>query len=67
MLNPDGTEAALVNIRRFVNMAEAMGVDSIELLATVPGEYRAPASSTYLYYTDEHKTWVDGVKVTIEP
>ncbi len=34
MLNPDGTEAALVNIRRFVNMAEAMGVDSIELLAT---------------------------------
>lgn len=34
MLNPDGTEAALVNIRRFVNMAEAMGVDSIALLAT---------------------------------
>lgn len=34
MLNPDGTQAAIVNIRRFVNMAEAMGVDSIVLLAT---------------------------------
>jgi exopolyphosphatase/guanosine-5'-triphosphate,3'-diphosphate pyrophosphatase len=34
LLNPDGTQAALVNIRRFVNMAEAMGVNSIALLAT---------------------------------
>lgn len=34
LLNPEGTEAALVNIRRFVTMAEAMGVDSIALLAT---------------------------------
>nr|WP_298684764.1 exopolyphosphatase [uncultured Dongia sp.] len=34
MLNPDGTQAALINIRRFVTMAEAMDVDSITLLAT---------------------------------
>jgi uncharacterized protein YfaS (alpha-2-macroglobulin family) len=39
----------------------------IDLLATVPGTYRAPASSAYLYYTDDHKTWVDGTRVTIEP
>ncbi|MFN2168146.1 MAG: hypothetical protein ACK2U9_18035, partial [Anaerolineae bacterium] len=37
------------------------------LVATVPGTYTAPASSAYLYYTDEHKTWVPPVKVTITP
>jgi hypothetical protein len=31
----------------------------------VPGEYTAPASSAYLYYTDEHKTWQPGVAVKI--
>ena len=25
----------------------------------------APASRAYLYYTDEHKHWVDGLSVTI--
>ncbi len=39
----------------------------IDLVAAVPGEFTAPASTAYLYYTDEHKTWVDGTKVTIEP
>lgn len=34
LLNPEGTQAAIVNIRRFVTMAEAMGVESIALLAT---------------------------------
>ncbi len=33
-LNPEGVKAALVNITRFVTMAEAMGVESIDLLAT---------------------------------
>jgi exopolyphosphatase/guanosine-5'-triphosphate,3'-diphosphate pyrophosphatase len=33
-LNPDGVKAALVNITRFVTMAEAMGVESVDLLAT---------------------------------
>lgn len=33
-LNPDGVQAALVNIRRFVTMAEAMNVDGLTLLAT---------------------------------
>ncbi|MBI2566763.1 MAG: hypothetical protein HYV63_07015 [Candidatus Schekmanbacteria bacterium] len=37
----------------------------IDLVATVPGTYTGPASSAYLYYTDEHKTWVEGVKVQI--
>jgi len=29
------------------------------------GKYTGPASRAYLYYTDEFKTWVDGVSVDI--
>lgn len=39
----------------------------LSLVAAVPGVYTAPASRAYLYYTDEHKTWVDGLKVEITP
>jgi hypothetical protein len=39
----------------------------LSLVAAVPGTYTGPASRAYLYYTDEHKTWVDGLKVTIAP
>jgi hypothetical protein len=38
----------------------------LDLLAQTPGNYEAPASSTYLYYTAEDKTWVAPVKVAIE-
>ena len=38
----------------------------IDLVALVPGTYTAPASSAYLYYTDEHKHWSPGLNVTIE-
>jgi alpha-2-macroglobulin-like protein len=38
----------------------------LDLIASTPGAYEAPASSTYLYYTAEDKTWVAPVKVTIE-
>ncbi len=37
----------------------------LSLIAAVPGTYTGPASRTYLYYTDEHKKWVDGVQVEI--
>ncbi|MGB1123943.1 MAG: alpha-2-macroglobulin family protein [Phycisphaeraceae bacterium] len=40
---------------------------SIRCTAAVPGTYTGPASRTYLYYTDEHKQWVDGLAVTITP
>ena len=39
---------------------------SIRCTAAVPGTYTGPASRTYLYYTDEHKQWADGLSVTIE-
>lgn len=35
--------------------------------AEVPGEYSGVASSTYLYYTEEHKHWNEGLKVKINP
>ena len=39
----------------------------ISLVAAVPGTYTGPASRAYLYYTDEHKHWVGGLKVVITP
>ena len=37
----------------------------LQLLATVPGQYVAPASRAYLYYTDELKHWVEPTAVMI--
>ncbi len=39
----------------------------LSLVAAVPGVYTGPANRAYLYYTDEHKTWTDGLKVEISP
>ncbi|MDP2385067.1 MAG: MG2 domain-containing protein [Bacteroidota bacterium] len=38
----------------------------LDLKAEMPGEYDAPASSAYLYYTNEFKTWSGADKVTIK-
>jgi hypothetical protein len=37
----------------------------LSLIAAVPGTYTGPASRAYLYYTDEQKKWVDGLRVEI--
>ncbi|MFO0589660.1 MAG: alpha-2-macroglobulin family protein [Polyangiaceae bacterium] len=37
----------------------------IDLLASVPGTYTAPASQAYLYYTDELRRYADPIKMTI--
>lgn len=39
----------------------------LSLVAAVPGTYTGPASRAYLYYTDEHKQWVDSLHVEIAP
>ncbi len=39
----------------------------ITLIAAIPGDYTAPASRAYLYYTDEFKHWFPGTHVTIRP
>ncbi len=37
----------------------------LDLKAEIPGEFLAPASSAYLYYTDEHKVWSSAGTLTI--
>jgi len=39
----------------------------LSVVAAVPGTYTGPASRTYLYYTDEFKTWTPGLTVGISP
>jgi len=39
----------------------------ISLIAAIPGTYTGPASCAYLYYTDEHKIWCDGLTTKISP
>ncbi|HXA00998.1 MAG TPA: MG2 domain-containing protein [Cytophagaceae bacterium] len=39
---------------------------SFDLKAEVPGEYFAPASAAYLYYTNEYKSWASLEKATIK-
>ncbi len=48
-----------------------MGANSVkqinlDLKAEMPGEYDAPASVAYLYYTNEFKTWSGTDKITIK-
>lgn len=38
---------------------------ALDLLAVTPGDYEAPASSAYLYYTAEDKAWASPVKVAV--
>jgi hypothetical protein len=38
----------------------------LNLLSAVSGTYEAPASSAYLYYTAEDKTWTKPVAITID-
>jgi hypothetical protein len=39
----------------------------LELLASVPGTFTAPASRAYLYYTNEHKAWVAPSTIEVTP
>ena len=39
---------------------------NLDLKAEIPGEFEAPASATYLYYTNELKTWSGLEKVVIK-
>ena len=39
----------------------------LSVVAAVPGTYTGPASRAYLYYGDEDKVWVEGMKIDISP
>jgi hypothetical protein len=38
----------------------------VDLIARVPGEYRGPASRSYLYYNADVKFWVEPLTVTVQ-
>ena len=40
---------------------------NLDVVAAVPGKYTGPASRSYLYYTNEHKNWNNGLEVEIVP
>jgi alpha-2-macroglobulin-like protein len=40
---------------------------TIDVVASIPGEFVGPASCAYLYYTNEHKMWVGGLKCQVNP
>jgi len=40
---------------------------SLELSADIPGSSTGPASCAYLYYSDEHRAWAEGLALRVEP
>jgi TonB-dependent SusC/RagA subfamily outer membrane receptor len=40
---------------------------NFDLKTEIPGSYQAPASTGYLYYTNEYKDWADGETIVIKP
>ncbi|MCE9637433.1 MAG: zf-HC2 domain-containing protein [Planctomycetes bacterium] len=38
---------------------------AFDLTASIPGRYEGPASSAYLYYGDDRKTWAAPLRVTV--
>ncbi|KFF06009.1 TonB-dependent receptor plug domain-containing protein [Flavobacterium reichenbachii] len=56
----------LVLYFRKLNPKETRKIN-IDLKAIVPGNYRAIASSAYLYYENEHKNWNQGIEIEVIP
>jgi len=56
------------NIAIYYRCMEPNAVKEIklDLKAEMPGVYDAPASSAYLYYTNEFKSWSGADKITIK-
>ncbi|OJJ23519.1 hypothetical protein BKI52_03915 [marine bacterium AO1-C] len=46
---------------------KAIHTINLDLKAEIPGTYRAPASTAYLYYTSEFKDWQEGTQITVKP
>jgi uncharacterized protein YfaS (alpha-2-macroglobulin family) len=42
-------------------------VIDLDLKAEIPGTYESPASSAYLYYTNEYKSWSSAGSVEVTP
>ncbi|HET6204203.1 MAG TPA: MG2 domain-containing protein [Planctomycetota bacterium] len=40
---------------------------ALDLVAAIPGEFEGPATSAYLYYSDDRKAWAAPARVRIDP
>jgi hypothetical protein len=56
----------LVLYWRAMKKGEQIEVD-LPLIAQVPGEYRGPASRSYLYYNGDNRYWIEPLTVNIRP
>ncbi len=45
--------------------ASEVKVIHLDLKADIPGDYEAPASTAFLYYTNEHKVWTMPERMTV--
>ena len=61
--DPDRPREVILYFRALPPKAEK-DID-LDLLAAVPGTYTAPATSAYLYYTDEDKSWAAPLEITV--
>ncbi len=55
----------LVFYWREFNASETKSI-RLDLKADIAGDYKAPASTAYLYYGDEYKTWISGNALKID-
>ena len=59
------TDNSVVFYFRQMKPSEIRNIN-LDLKAEVVGEYEAPASSAYLYYTNEFKHWVKAERITVK-
>jgi len=60
-----------INGRNIIIYKKSMGENEklkfkIDFIARCPGKYYGPASRCYLYYTNEDKYWIEGLKCEIK-
>ena len=58
------TDNSVVFYFRQMKPSEVRNIN-LDLKAEIAGEYEAPASSTYLYYTNEFKHWVKAERIVV--
>jgi hypothetical protein len=81
-LSPQPWQLKELQDRKLVDFYEVLGNDvvfyyrqmlpeeektiQLDLKAEIPGAYEAPASCAYLYYTNEHKHWVQAERIEVK-
>ena len=57
-----------VNLKRFSSSySPLLSQVVLDTTAATPGAYTGSATSAYLYYTDEYKSWAPGLRAVVRP